>query len=110
LHELVKRQKVDPIPDHQMPSLMEAAEFFQSNHPGRRSRLDRFVQERLRGLQPTLAHYLATSFPWKAVITTNDNTVAEDAWKEAANHNFAANEVLVIKTDCSSGSSMRWTS
>lgn len=58
---------------------MEAAEYFQSNHPDRRNALDKFVQARLKGLCPTVGHYLATSFPWKAVITTNYNTVAEDA-------------------------------
>lgn len=88
-----------PIPDDKVPTLMEAAEYFQSNHPGRRARLDKFVQARLKGLAPTLGHYLATNFPWKAVITTNYNTVAEDAWREATNQGFAADEVLVIRTD-----------
>lgn len=88
-----------PFRDGQMPTLMEAAEYFQSNHPGKRNELDSFVQERLRGLRPTLAHYLAASFPWKAIVTTNYNTVAEDAWVEAANQGFAAHEVIVIRTD-----------
>jgi SIR2-like domain len=87
------------IPKSFEPTLMEAAEYFQANHPGRRSSLDEFLQRRLRGLRPTLGHYLATSFPWKAIITTNYNSVAEDTWAEANNHGFAANEVVVIRTD-----------
>jgi len=99
LKELVQKDGCLPIPEGSIPPLMEAAEYFQSNHPGGRAKLDRFVQERLRFLRPTLGHYLATSFPWKAVVTTNYNTVAEDAWKEAGNHGFSADEIIVVKTD-----------
>jgi hypothetical protein len=98
LEELVGGKGV-AIPKGLEPTLMESAEYFQANHPGRRSALDEFLQKRLRGLQPTLGHYLATSFPWKAVITTNYNSVAEDTWAEANNHGFAANETVVIRTD-----------
>jgi hypothetical protein len=97
--EELARQDGFPISDNHIPPLMESAEYFQSNHPGGRASLDKFVQERLKFLAPTLGHYLATSFPWKAVITTNYNTVAEDAWKAATAQGYAAKEVLVIRTD-----------
>jgi hypothetical protein len=101
LKELAKKQKMAkfPLSDEGIPPLMESAEYFQSNHPGGRAALDRFIQNRLRGLRPALGHYLAASFPWKAIITTNFNTVAEDAWREATNNGYAADEVIVIKTD-----------
>ncbi|MFN7935080.1 MAG: SIR2 family protein [Bryobacteraceae bacterium] len=99
LQQLVGPKKLLGIPDERLPNLMEAAEYFQGNHPGQRTALDEFVQARLRGLQPTLGHYLATSFPWKAVVTTNYNTVAEDAWHEASNHGFCASEAIPIRSD-----------
>lgn len=91
------------IPEKSMPNLMEAAEYFQAVHSGKRTALDRFVQKRLQGLRPTLGHYLATTFPWKAIVTTNYNSVAEDAWAEARNHDFAANEIVVIRIDADLG-------
>ncbi len=99
LRELVGKGKTLPLQDREIPPLMESAEYFQCNHPGQRQALDDFLQSRLKGLQPTLAHYLAASFPWKAVVTTNYNTVAEDAWREASNHGYAAQEMITIKTD-----------
>jgi len=99
IQELVGSGKPLPIPPDKMPGLMEAAEYYQYNHPGRRNALDKFIQSRLRGLRPTIGHYLATSFPWKAVVTTNYNTVAEDAWSEAVNHGFNADEILTIRTN-----------
>jgi SIR2-like domain len=99
LQQLLKSGQTFPIPDNRLPSLMEAAEYYQNNHPGRRNALDRLLQSRLKGLQPTLGHYLAASFPWKAVITTNYNTVAEDAWTEAGSYGFAADEAIPIRTD-----------
>ena len=87
------------IPDDSMPTLMEASEYFQSTHAGRRNALDQFIQKRLKGLRATLAHFLVTSFPWKAVVTTNYNSVAEDTWAEASNRGFAADEIVTIRTD-----------
>ena len=46
-------------------SLMEAAEFYSVMHPGQRGALDDFLQKRLRDLQPTIGHHLATTFPWR---------------------------------------------
>jgi len=96
LRKLVKGNQL-ALKDHQVPALMEAAEYFQSNIG--RSELDAFVSERLRDLRPSLGHYLAASFPWKAVITTNYNTVAELAWSEAMRIGFAARKIVVIRTD-----------
>src|SRR6266849_8448954 len=64
-------------------SLMQAAEYYTWTHPDGRGGLDEFLRERLEGLQPTMGHYLAASFPWKAVVTTNYNQVVEDTWHEA---------------------------
>jgi hypothetical protein len=86
-------------PSFRNPGLMQAAEFYTSVNPGARSKLDRIVQERLSDLRPSLGHYLAASFPWRAVVTTNYNRVAEDAWGEAHAAAYAANELLAIKTD-----------
>jgi len=88
-----------PFPDHHVPTLMEAAEYYQSNHAGGRTALDTFIQERLKGLQPTLGHFLIACFPWRAIVTTNYNTVVEDAWAEATNKGFAVNELVTIRTD-----------
>jgi hypothetical protein len=79
--------------------LMQASEFFASMSAGARNALDRFVQERLADLQPTIGHYIATSFHWRAVVTTNYNRVAEDAWGEAHAAGFAANDIIAIRTD-----------
>jgi hypothetical protein len=79
--------------------LMQASEFYTSVNPGARARLDRLIQDRLGDLKPTIGHYLATAFPWRAIVTTNYNRVAEDAWAEAHASAYAANELLSIKTD-----------
>jgi hypothetical protein len=79
--------------------LMQAAEFYTSVDPGARSKLDRLIQDRLAELRPTVGHYLAATFPWRAVVTTNYNRVAEDAWAEAHASSYAANELLPIRTD-----------
>jgi hypothetical protein len=79
--------------------LTQACEFFTSNKAAARGGLDRLIQERLSDLQPTVGHYLAASFPWRAIITTNYNRVAEDAWGEAHAGGYSANEILAIRTD-----------
>lgn len=88
-----------PGTDFNSVGLMQASEFYTSVNPGARSRLDRLVQERLADLCPTVGHYLAASFPWRASVTTNYNRVAEDAWAEAHASGYAANDVLTIRTD-----------
>jgi len=80
-------------------TLMQASEFYASMSAGARGALDRFIQERLSDLRPTAGHYIAASFPWRAVVTTNYNRVAEDAWHEAHARGYAANEIIAIKTD-----------
>ena len=75
-------------------SLMEACEYYTSVKADGRKGLDEFIQNRLRDLKPTIGHYLAASFPWRAIITTNFNRVAEDAWHEAHGHGFSANEIV----------------
>lgn len=80
-------------------NLMEAAEFFTAVRASARGGLDKLVQERLRDLQPTIGHCLAASFPWHAVVTTNYNAVAEDAWGTAHAEGFAAREIIEIRND-----------
>jgi hypothetical protein len=80
-------------------SLMQASEFYTSVKDSARAGLDKFVQERLNDLRPTVGHYLSTAFPWQAVVTTNYNRVVEDAWSEAHASSYAANELLPIRTD-----------
>lgn len=80
-------------------SLTEAAELASAWHPGRRLELDRFVEQRLTNLQPTIGHYIAATFPWRAVITTNYNRVVEDAWGSAHADGYAARDLLVLRTD-----------
>lgn len=79
--------------------LMQAAEFFASEKASARSGLDRFIQDRLADLQPTIGHYILAAFPWRAVVTTNYNRVAEDAWGHAHANGFASKELIAIKTD-----------
>jgi SIR2-like protein len=86
-------------PSFNNPGLMQASEFYTSVNPGARGKLDRMIQDRLGDLRPTLGHYLAASYPWRALVTTNYNRVAEDAWAEAHASAYAANELLAIKTD-----------
>jgi hypothetical protein len=80
-------------------SLMEAAEYYTWWKAAGRAGLDRYLQSRLRDLQPTLGHYLAATFPWRAIITTNYNEVSEDAWRTAHATGFSSREALVIRTD-----------
>lgn len=80
-------------------TLTEASEFYSTVKAGTRGKLDRLVQDRLRNLQPTIGHYLAASFPWRAVVTTNYNSVTEDAWATAHAEGFAARELITIRTD-----------
>jgi SIR2-like protein len=79
--------------------LTQASEFYASTSAGARAGLDRLIQDRLSDLRPIGGHYLAASFPWRAVVTTNYNRVAEDAWAEAHAGGYAANELLAIRTD-----------
>lgn len=97
--ELLVRLNQGKDPGLKWVGLMQASEFFASMSAGARNALDRFVQERLADLRPTVGHYIATSFHWRAVVTTNYNRVAEDAWGEAHAAGYAANEILAIKTD-----------
>jgi hypothetical protein len=80
-------------------SLMEAGEIYSVINPSTRGGLDEFLQKRLKGLQPTIGHYLAASFPWRSVVTTNYNSVAEDAWASAHGNGYAARERITIRID-----------
>ena len=99
LAELYGTYSALPLRDDQIPSLTEASEYFQANHPGARAALDVFIQHRLQGLMPTIGHRLAVAFPWRAVVTTNYNTVAEDTWKEGAVNGYCAKEAITIRVD-----------
>ena len=78
---------------------MEACEYYTSVKADGRKGLDQFVYNRLHDLQPTIGHYIACSFPWKAIITTNFNQVAENAWKTGNNEGFAYDEMVPIVID-----------
>lgn len=80
-------------------SLTEAAELAATWMASGRAGLDRFVEQRLTNLQPTVGHYIAATFPWRALITTNYNRVVEDAWGVAHADGFAARELVVMRTD-----------
>jgi hypothetical protein len=80
-------------------SLMKAAEFYTGVRASARRGLDRFLCERLQGLQPTIGHLIAASFPWRAVVTTNYNRVVEEAWERATQAKYAAAEILPVRTD-----------
>lgn len=97
--ELLVKLNHNVDPGLKWVGLMQASEFFASISPGARGALDRFVQERLADLKPTVGHYIAASFHWRAVVTTNYNRVAEDAWGEAHAAGYAADEIIAIRTD-----------
>ncbi len=80
-------------------NLMKAAEFYTGVKAAARRGLDRFLCDRLSGLQPTLGHLIAASFPWRAVVTTNYNCVVEAAWDRATSAHFAAAPLRPIRTD-----------
>ncbi len=80
-------------------SLTEAAEFYSACKASARGGLDRFIEARLKGLQPSMGHFIATAFPWRAVITTNYSTEAEEAYAEAQQDGFAAQHIHVIRHD-----------
>lgn len=94
-------------------SLTEAAEYFVANKASTRAGLDKFIQKRLTNLQPSIGHYLAASFNWRAVITTNYNAVVESAWATAHANGFVAKPMTSIRSDAdleqqtSSGSLVR---
>ena len=46
-----------------------------------------------------MGHFIATAFPWRAVITTNYSTEAEEAYAEAQQDGFAAQHIHVIRHD-----------
>jgi hypothetical protein len=79
--------------------LMEACELYIGNKSNARQGLDKLIQERLSGLQPTIGHYIATSFPWKAVVTTNYNQVVENACDIASSLGFVRNPMKVVSID-----------
>ncbi|MEK7727296.1 MAG: SIR2 family protein, partial [candidate division KSB1 bacterium] len=80
-------------------SLVDACEFYIAVNASTRNGLETLIQNRLSGLQPTLGHYLATTFSWRAVVTTNYNTVLEDTWRKAEAQGFQACDLLPIRTD-----------
>jgi hypothetical protein len=96
--EIVKKLNGNKLPSFSVP-LTEAAEYYTTWKAAARGGLDKFIQERLRNLQPTIGHYIAATFPWRAIITTNYNQVAEDYWSSAVSEGYAANEILPIRTD-----------
>jgi hypothetical protein len=79
--------------------LMRTSELYVANNTNARQGLDELIQERLSKLQPTIGHYIATSFPWKAVVTTNFNKVIEDAWTEAHMLGFTYEKLVSIRSD-----------
>ncbi len=96
--ELVRELNGGDDPPFEIP-LMEAAEYFTAVKASSRAGLDITIQTRLRGLKPTIGHYLAASLPWRAIVTTNFNSVAEDAWHAANAARYAATEVIEIRND-----------
>lgn len=80
-------------------SLMEVAEWYAAVKPSARGGLDAFILNRLSNLRPTLGHYIAASFPWRAVVTTNYNRVIEDAWGSAHAEGFSSRELVAVRTD-----------
>ena len=79
--------------------LMEAAEFYAAVRAGARDRLDDLITTRLQGLKPTIGHYLAASFPWRSVVTTNYNTVIENAWATAGAAGYSTRHAITLSTD-----------
>jgi hypothetical protein len=98
-NEILTKLNNGTPPDFGNVGLMQASEFYTSVNAGARAGLDRLIQDRLTDLCPTVGHYVAASYQWRAVVTTNYNRVAEDAWAEAHASGYAANELLSIKTD-----------
>ncbi|MCB9913189.1 MAG: SIR2 family protein [Planctomycetes bacterium] len=80
-------------------TLMEAAEFYAAVRAGARDKLDDLISSRLKDLKPTVGHYLAASFPWRSVVTTNYNTVAENAWGAATSAAYSARHAIALATD-----------
>jgi hypothetical protein len=79
-------------------SLMEAAEWYSTVKASARGGLDSFIQDRLGNLRPTIGHYIAASFPWRAVVTTNYNRAIEDAWGAAHADAYAYRELVAVRT------------
>jgi hypothetical protein len=77
--------------DFEVP-LMEACEFYSAVKATTRDGLDKFIQKRLGDLQPTIGHYLATTLPWKAIVTTNYNKVIENAWAAGRSKGFTVRD------------------
>jgi hypothetical protein len=80
-------------------SLTEAAELFSAVHPGGRAALDEFLEKRLEDLRPTLGHYIAASFPWRAIVTANYNRVMERAWASARAESYAGRDLVAVCAD-----------
>lgn len=99
LSDEIMKELNDGVPFSFPVSLTQACEFYAATIASGRAGLDRLVQDRLGDLQPTIGHYIAASFNWRAVVTTNYNRVAEDAWHTANATGFAANQAIAIKTD-----------
>jgi len=78
-------------------SLMEAAEVFSAVRAGARRTLDDLIQKRLKDL------YLAATFPWRSVVTTNYNTVVEEAWSTASASGYSSRHAITIATDAAFG-------
>lgn len=96
--EIIQELNYGKAPDFE-PTLMEAAEYYQSYMASGKKGLESFIQKRLYDLQPTVGHYIVSSLPWRAVITTNFDLVIENAWKTGTNEGFCKSDVNLIATE-----------
>ena len=100
--EILKDLNNDTEPPFNV-SLMEAAEFYSAVRASARRGLDDLICDLLSDLMPTIGHYIAAAFPWCSVITTNYNTVVEDAWGTANAAGYSIRHAISIGTDSALG-------
>jgi len=62
-----------------------------------RSDFDSFVIEQLRKLHPNNGHKIMSTIPWKQIVTTNYDTLLEEAWDNALREGNTHFNLKVVK-------------
>ncbi len=77
--------------------LIKFVDILQTTPELRRGDFDRFVVDRLINLKPNEGHKIFVTIPWKQVVTTNFDTLVEEASDEAIREGKTHYHLRIIK-------------
>jgi hypothetical protein len=92
-------QELGEDPTNFNATLQEASEFYEVCQPMHRRALNEFIYRRLHDLRPSLGHFLLTTLPWKAIITTNYNRAIESGYEIASTRGITRQSCVPLRTD-----------